>query len=171
MSTLFNVSLETICLRVVNELSLWNGLFISCLWHSNSSDINEKLDYTETKNNYAWRVNWRVIPSTTQGLFIPNPKKNKLSFPKLRWPQIEAILDNISTTQIKKISLIGNDFGKIGNLHKYISSQFANTPLTLSLMKINEVPMEIWPLEMSDYRIPQKPIRKAYIAINLNPNA
>lgn len=170
LSKIFNVSLESMCLRVINELHLWHGLIFSCRWDSKPSSfiVKSYLNVID-ETTFSWRVNWRIIPNDFYGLFIPIPDKNKQTLPKLDWPEVETILNEMESNQIQSCQFKANEFGKIGNLHKFINAKYSNQDISLWIMKNDQHLVEIWPEEMNSFNNPKKYLKKAYIAICLDP--
>jgi hypothetical protein len=167
---LYDVSFESMCLRIIDELFLWKGLFLSCQWDSKPSIYQPRMRTSTLKTDMAWRVNWRVhTKESCKNLFIPNPDKKAGLFPKLNWPQVEKIIDEMTSGKVQYISLPWSEFGKIGNLRKFLAIFYGDRPIPLWIYKTDPNIPEIWPDDMSSYTKPKKLIKTTYIAIGLDP--
>ncbi len=109
---LFDVSLQSMAIKLIPELTLWKCILFCCAWVRKNPD-----ECASDKNKYAWRVLWYVLPDEfAEDIFIPNIMRKQRLFPKFKYQSFDGYSKN-STDAAILTSMLSKNL-KIGNLEK-----------------------------------------------------
>ena len=116
----FDVSLGSICLRIVKDLSLWRCLLILCRWLP-KFPVRSSGDEQREMGDHTWRIVWSVLPDTySKEIFFPRPRNYRLGLPKLRFKILADLNCEMKHGEIREIDVPRTEFQKLGNLLKFL---------------------------------------------------
>jgi len=119
ISKKFDVSFDAISIRIINVLSLWNGILLVCKW------MPKEGMFSINKEDSAWRIYWSVCPSLIQKkVFIPKPTSYRKFYPSLKWKEFDLIASNLEPGKPKEFSISFKDMGRIGNIRKILKEKY-----------------------------------------------
>jgi len=107
LSNIFCVSIDAICIRIINELKLWEGVIVKCRW----------LPKTKNNHDYKWRIsNAFYDKDSYPNLFIPYKNSYVSGNPSLKWNAAEKLSTDMKPAETRNISIPRNDVYHTGNL-------------------------------------------------------
>lgn len=111
LSEIFSVSITTMCIRLICELNLWDGLIIICQW------LPKNGNQGQNSGDHAWRISNCIFDHNKYpNLFVPYPNSYVNNYPSIKWPILDELSDSMKVGSIKTIDIPNKNVQQNGSL-------------------------------------------------------